>query len=884
MFKGILIHLRPVTLLIVVLAIALDSAPAALAEQPKQEAAPSDLPTPTTAIPTAAAAGGTSGPYYSIETITLIDGTQLDQVTINGPAKPPPGYELERAPVAPSALNQPGVAASLSVPAFSWVFGCSSVSASMIGAYFDRNGLPNIYTGPTNGGVMPMDNSVWPTWTDSAGVSYPGNPLAASRSGSDGRTTRGSIDDYWVAYNSAAQDPFITGGWTQHAWGDAFGDYMKTSQSGYSNPDGSTYFSWYTNGTPLTCAGMESLGLAGRDGSYGRKLFYEARGISVTECYNQRTDNAIAGGFSFANYKAQIDAGYPVILNLAGHTIVGVGYLAPSTVYIHDTWDYLTHEMIWGGSYSGMALQSVSVVNPVISTPAPTVTGLNPSSATAGGPAFTLTVSGTSFVGSSVVRWNGSNRTTTYVSGTQLTAAITAADIVAATTASVTVFNPAPGGGTSNALSFSVTGQNPVPSITGLNPSSATPGGPAFTLTVNGTNFVGSSVVRWNGANRTTTYVNGTQLTAAITAADIVALTTASVTVFNPVPGGGTSNAVSFSVTAQNPVPTITGLNPSSATPGGPACTLTVNGTNFLSSSVVRWNGANRTTTYVNSTQLTAAIAAADIAAAGTASVTVFNPAPGGGPSNALSFLVATPTKVYLPFVLKDYPPIPVVPVLDAIANADGDGNYTVSWNASARAASYLLQEDDNAAFSSPDTRYSGAGTSWNAAGKAVGTYYYRVQASNTWGPSGWSNTRSVVVQPPSSGPTPGFWQQSGGAMEFYVTSDRAFVYNFAVNITVSGCGTYKITHLTQEPISGNHFSFTGPFYASGTFSSQTAASGTTGLSSFPISGCGNVSGGPWAWTANWMHSAQLMQVEATEANQVDAADPGNAYEVTRIP
>ena len=109
---------------------------------------------------------GITNPYYSIETITLSDGAQVDRVNINGPAEPPPGTELERAPVTPSALNQPGAAVSLPVPAYNWVFGCSAVSASMIGAYFDRNGLPNIYTGPGNGGVMPMDNStVWGTWS-----------------------------------------------------------------------------------------------------------------------------------------------------------------------------------------------------------------------------------------------------------------------------------------------------------------------------------------------------------------------------------------------------------------------------------------------------------------------------------------------------------------------------------------------------------------------------------------------------------------------------------------------------------------------------------------------------------------------------------------------
>ena len=167
------------------------------------------------------------------------------------------------------------------------------------------------------------------------------------------------------------------------------------------------------------------------------------------------------------------------------------------------------------------------------------------------------------------MRWNGSARTTTYVSPTQLTAAITAADIASAGTFPVTVFNPTPGGGTSNAVNFTVIATNPVPTLTTLSPSSATAGGIAFTLTVNGTNFINGSVVRWNGSARTTTYVSPTQLTAAITAADIASAGTFPITVFNPTPGGGTSNAVNFTVIATNPVPTLTTLSPSSATAGG---------------------------------------------------------------------------------------------------------------------------------------------------------------------------------------------------------------------------------------------------------------------------------------------------------------------------
>lgn len=84
-----------------------------------------------------------------------------------------------------------------------------------------------------------------------------------------------------------------------------------------------------------------------------------------------------------------------------------------------------------------------------------------------------------------------------------------------------------------------------------------------------------------------------------------------------------------------NPVPTTTGISPTAKTVGNADFTLTVNGTHFLSSSVTRFNGSNRPTTYVNDTQLTATILASDLTSAGTFQITVFNPAPGGGTSGA---------------------------------------------------------------------------------------------------------------------------------------------------------------------------------------------------------------------------------------------------------
>jgi hypothetical protein len=143
---------------------------------------------------------------------------------------------------------------------------------------------------------------------------------------------------------------------------------------------------------------------------------------------------------------------------------------------------------------------------PPLANPVPSLASgsLNPSSATAGGAGFTLTITGSNFVSASVVQWNGSPRTTTYVSSTSLQAAIGASDIATTGSVSITVVTPAPGGGTSNALTVML--DNPVPALTSINPSSALGSTGAFTLSLIGTSFVSSSVVQWNGSTGPTTY------------------------------------------------------------------------------------------------------------------------------------------------------------------------------------------------------------------------------------------------------------------------------------------------------------------------------------------------------------------------------------------
>ena len=194
-----------------------------------------------------------------------------------------------------------------------------------------------------------------------------------------------------------------------------------------------------------------------------------------------------------------------------------------------------------GGSSSGPA------PNPV-----PRLNSISPSSTTAGAAGFSITVNGSNFLSNSAVRWRGENRVTTFVSSTQLTAAITPSDISDGGTAQVTVFNAAPGGGTSAGQTFTI--DNPAPTLTSLSPSSAVATGQDFTLRAMGSSFVPSSVVRWNGSARATSFVNSIEVTATILASDIVTTGTAQVTVFNPTPGGGTSGSQTFTITATAPL------------------------------------------------------------------------------------------------------------------------------------------------------------------------------------------------------------------------------------------------------------------------------------------------------------------------------------------
>jgi hypothetical protein len=208
----------------------------------------------------------------------------------------------------------------------------------------------------------------------------------------------------------------------------------------------------------------------------------------------------------------------------------------------------------------------------------------------------------------------------------------------------VVVTTPAPGGGASATLTFTV--NNPAPVLSSISPSTVTVGSGAFSLAATGSSFVQGSVVQVDGSARTTHFVNSTQITADLLAGDDSATGTHTITVFNPTPGGGTSGGTTLTVASQpNPVPVLSTLSPCGKVAGAAAFTLTINGASFVPGATATFNGAAVPVTFVSASQVTAAIPQSSVATApsnDSVQVVVSNPSPGGGASGPAYFGIAS--------------------------------------------------------------------------------------------------------------------------------------------------------------------------------------------------------------------------------------------------
>jgi len=384
---------------------------------------------------------------------------------------------------------------------------------------------------------------------------------------------------------------------------------------------------------------------------------------------------------------------------------------------------------------------------PPSGNPTPSITSLSPPGVTFGGGDLTLTIKGGDFVAASVVNFGGSAAVTTFVSNTQLTATIPAASTASPGTIAVTVTNPAPGGGTSNSMNFTVnTGLYPW--ITSLSPTSVLAGGSDLTLTVNGSNFTSSATVTWNlgpgPAAASTTFVNAQQLTATIPSGLIIAAGYVGIAVETPFLSGVCSQPCYKSNTVQfvvnNPAPQISSISPDNAIAGAAPLTLTVSGTNFISGATVLLNGHPRPVDSFTPTQMVTTLSVADLAAAGTISVAVANPAPAVAPSNSATFTITPFTANPMPSLVsasdvsvpQGWPGFPLT-----VYGTGFVGASVLEWNGSVRQTTVVSATELQGAIPASDLAVTGTA---------------QVAVSNTSPGGGTSNSLPIQIQAVAAG------------------------------------------------------------------------------------------------------------------------------------
>jgi hypothetical protein len=212
---------------------------------------------------------------------------------------------------------------------------------------------------------------------------------------------------------------------------------------------------------------------------------------------------------------------------------------------------------------------------------------------------------------------------------------------------------------------------------------------------------------------------------------------------------GGTTGTTPPPVN-NNPVPSLSAATPNPILVGSPGVTATVSGSNFISSSVVQWNGQALPTTFVSATQLTAQIPAADFGAAGTGQLTVLTPAPGGGTSGPVSINVALPAGLVvrdaaagvnwladadLPATNRFGVPTCSQSVSSGCINPSGSmsNQAAVAWVAAMNAAQYLGHSNwQLPGFPDVDTTCSFTGPhgepfGWGCSNSGLGHLYYAV-------------------------------------------------------------------------------------------------------------------------------------------------------------
>lgn len=331
-----------------------------------------------------------------------------------------------------------------------------------------------------------------------------------------------------------------------------------------------------------------------------------------------------------------------------GSTIVGFGGPGITVKSVSVTAPTRMNVGITVGPEATFGSRDVTVTNPAtgggtiamkggfsILAPAPTISGIIPvrilrcqsTSITVAGSNFIDGITSISLGGRIVVNSFAVN------SPTQIAANVSVGADATTGARSIEVKNAAPGGGSAT-LTAGLTIENPAPTLTSISPVLGARGD-IIDVALAGTNFIpGITTVSFGGGISVNSLTVGsvTQATANITVGTGAVLGSRNVSVTNPAPGGNTST-MSGSFTVGNPVPTLTGISPSSGK-RGQSTNLILSGTGFISGSTSVNLGTNiliNSLVVSTSAQMTAGVTIGMDAAAGPRSITVNNVAPGGG-------------------------------------------------------------------------------------------------------------------------------------------------------------------------------------------------------------------------------------------------------------
>lgn len=269
--------------------------------------------------------------------------------------------------------------------------------------------------------------------------------------------------------------------------------------------------------------------------------------------------------------------------------------------------------------------------------PVPTITSISPDTVARGSGTTRIKIEGSRFITtSSVSLLPAASLHVDFIDNHHLDVTIPETFLTKAGTYQLVVTNPAPEGGTSKVYEFGI--ENPMPTISKLEPADAMAGIQELSIAVHGTGFFDDTLVSINGTPRSFTLLNQNTVQISLMASDLEVGGYLEIKVSNPWPGGGFSNALTFTVT--NPAPVLSSIAPDSVIAGSSDFTLTLAGDNFLTTSIVSFNTQQYSATFISKNQITAILPAIAVTTPGSYPVKVINPTPGGGESAPLTFTV----------------------------------------------------------------------------------------------------------------------------------------------------------------------------------------------------------------------------------------------------